>query len=103
MMKERTREEWEAVVREYRESGESCLAFCERRDIPFGSLRRRLGGRSRKLDGGNPLFVELRTTASRELNAFSVTLSNGWVVSVPQDFQSDSLVRLLKAVEVVRC
>jgi hypothetical protein len=30
-------------------------------------------------------------------------LSNGCVVSVPQEFSVDSLVRLLKAVEVVRC
>jgi hypothetical protein len=65
-------------------------------------MRSRLGREaSRRSKETNPLFVEIKPTISRELVAFGVTLSNGCVVSVPQEFSVDSLVRLLKAVEVV--
>lgn len=102
-MSDITREEWAGIIREYQESGESCRSFCLGRDIPFGALRRRLAEVGRKRKSDNPLFVELKPTPSRELNPFGLTLSNGCVVSVPQEFSVDSLVRLLKAVEVVRC
>ena len=102
-MREITKEDWDLIIREYRESGESCSSFCLRRDISFGSMRSRLREASRRSKSNNPLFVEIKPTTSRELVAFGVTLSNGCVVSVPQEFSVDSLVRLLKAVEVVRC
>ena len=103
-MREISKEDWDVIIREYRESGESCSSFCLRRDISFGAMRSRLGREaSRKSKGTNPLFVEIKPTTTRELIPFGVTLSNGCVVSVPQEFSVDSLVRLLKAVEVVRC
>jgi hypothetical protein len=102
-VREISKEDWDVIIREYRESGESCSSFCLRRNISFGAMRSRLGESSRRSKGTNPLFVEIKPTTTRELVAFGVTLSNGCVVSVPQDFSADSLVRLLKAVEVVRC
>lgn len=102
-MREITKEEWGVIIREYRESGESCRSFCQRRDISFSLMRTRLGEASRRSKGTNPLFVEIKPTTSRELNPFGITLNNGCVVSIPQEFSVDSLVRLLKAVEVVRC
>lgn len=102
-MRDIAREEWAGIIREYRESGESCRSFCLGRDIPFGAMRRRLAEVGRRRKGDNPVFIELKPTTSRELVPFGVTLSNGCVVSVPQEFNADSLVRLLKAVEVARC
>jgi len=100
-VREISKEDWEVIIREYRESGESCSSFCLRRDISFGAMRSRLRESSRRSKGTNPLFVEIKPTISRELIPFGVTLGNGCVVSVPQEFSADSLVRLLKAVEVV--
>lgn len=102
-MRDITKADWDVIIREYRESGESCSSFCQRRDISFTTMRTRLGEASRRKKGTNPLFVEIKPTTSRELSPFGVTLNNGCVVSIPQDFSADSLVRLLKAVEVVRC
>lgn len=110
---------WRGLVEQWRESGLTQEAFCRERRVSVASLRWwkwRLGlpGRPRaegdagagKPQGPAPAFVPVRIigaaarrAAVADGAAFELELPGGWRLRVPEDFEAESLARLLAVVE----
>lgn len=109
---------WRRVLWEWERSGLSQAAFCRERGIQAGTLawwkrqlrqagvvsrsdsRRRAGGQKRRRSSAARAgFVEVQLSDGARIGGYEVVVSRGRVIRVPGDFDSQSLSRLIAAVE----
>ena len=88
-------------------SGQSVAEFCRRRELnpsSFYAWRRKLSAAlsahrsSRPATTTDPVFVSLPIADSVAREGFEVKLPNGFLVTVPPQFEASVLARLLQAV-----
>lgn len=104
---------WRDIITEWSRSGLSQAEYCRRKDIQIGNFRwwkRRLSTeastdgppvrrpRKRPRDSRDS-FVEVRMADANPRQGYEVVLSNGRVLRLPQTFDSETLTRLISAVE----
>ena len=97
---------WQDLVDQWSRSGLSQAAFCRERGITYGSFtwwKRQLlaagdgapRGRTKKAG----VFVEVQVPGSAKRPAYELILARGRVLRIYDPFDSDSVSRLITAVE----
>jgi len=116
----RKREEWEAEVLKWRESGQALKEYAKVHDLHprtlawwVAFLKKGVSSRSatttkakgtrfvpvRVVDRDSPKHPTSKITTTVNFDAFEVVLVNGRRVRVPGGYQSEALMRLLNVVE----
>jgi len=105
----RSRQEWEQLIEEWRDSGSSAVGFCRHRKISprtFAWWRWKLGAELRG-EGAPPDFVEVKVLPAppaphAAVPVFDVLVA-GLVVRVPEGYDEEALVRLVSTLERRPC
>ena len=104
----RSRVEWLADVRQWRQSGHSAAEYAQEHDLDAGTLaswasrlKKEVGVRRACRSKLEPAFLAVQVRQSRVPleGAFEVVLANGRCVRVSGDFDAERVSRLLAAVE----
>jgi hypothetical protein len=100
----RPREEWEALVREWRAGGLTQREFAKRKGIAPTTLSWwscKVGGTAR---GRAPAFVPVRVVGGAEVGgSFRLDLGEGRTLHVPSSFDEEALRRVLAVLERAAC
>ena len=104
---------WRERIEEWERSGLTQVEFCRQKKLSLSSLRWwkwELARRDRL--GSQPMFLPVRLTdlegqekaRSREPgNALEIVVESGYRIRVPEHFNPETLLRLLKTLEASRC
>jgi hypothetical protein len=105
----RTDEEIAGILKDYRRSGLSLLAFARKQGLCYASLLR---WRSRSAAGaklpvardleGDPGFIPVKIQSEGLSGDYVLSWPTGGSLRIPQQFQTDSLRRLLSVLEVFK-
>ena len=105
----RTDEEIAGILKDYRRSGLSLLAFARKQGLCYASLLR---WRSRSAAGakpavardleGDPGFIPVKIQSEGLSEDYVLSWPTGGSLRIPQQFQTDSLRRLLSVLEVLK-
>ena len=105
----RTPKEKAEILREHRCSGLSLLAFAGKHGLCYASLlrwRRRQGNGANVLvppdTGADPRFVPVRIDREELSGDYVLSWAGGRSLKIPQQFETDSLRRLLSVLEGLR-
>lgn len=104
---------WRARIEEWESSGLTQAEFCRREKLSLPSLSWWKWKLTRQVRlNVQPKFLPVRlvdvaeqspTPSRGQSSAFEVALKQGYIVRIPEHFDSEALLRLLKVLEASRC
>ncbi len=97
----RSAAQWAEIVREYRESEETEVAFCERKDVTVSSLRKwryTLAGRSReKVDTAGSGFVRVSASVpAGSGDSVVIDMGEGIRIECPSTLSPSTIAALVR-------